>query len=56
MAHTERVEITKRVEMRKVIGKVVPLIPTGLFPCSSIPLIDAALDLKTTCTTRRYPG
>jgi len=36
--------ITKRVEMRKVIGLVVHFFPTGLFVCASRPLVDAALD------------
>ena len=31
--------------MRKVIDFVVRFLPTGLFACSSRPLIDAALDL-----------
>jgi len=38
------IEIMKRVEMRTVIGFVVHFLPTGLFACSSRPLVDAALD------------
>jgi len=40
----EIMEITKRVEMRNVIGFVVHFPPTRLFACSSRPLVDAALD------------
>jgi hypothetical protein len=49
-------EITKRVEMRMVMGFVVHFFPTGLVVCASRPLVDAALDLMTTCTTRQNPG
>src|SRR6266566_3487654 len=49
-------EITKRVEMREVIGFVVHFLPTGLFACSSRPLVDAALDLMTTCITVDIQG
>jgi hypothetical protein len=42
--------------MRKVIGFVVHFFPTGLVACPSRPLIDAALDLMTTCTTRQNPS
>ena len=49
-------EITKRVEMRNVIGFVVHFFPTGLIACASRPLADAALDLMTTCKTRQNPG
>ena len=40
------IEITKRVEMRKVIGFVVHFLPSGLSPPSRRPLVDAALGLK----------
>jgi hypothetical protein len=50
------IEITKRFEVRKVIGFVVHFLPTGLFAYSSRPLVDAALDLMTTYTTRQNPG
>jgi hypothetical protein len=50
------IEITKRIEMRKVIGFVVHFLPTGLFACSSRPLVDAALDLVTTCTNIDIQG
>jgi hypothetical protein len=51
-------DITKRVEMRKVIGFVVHFFPTGLFACASAsrPLVNVELDLMTTCTTRQDPG
>ena len=42
------IEITKRVEVRKVIGFVVHFLPAGLFAYPSRPLVDAALDLMTT--------
>jgi hypothetical protein len=48
-------DITKRVEMRKVTGFVMHFFPTGLFACASRPLADAALDLMTTCTTHQNP-
>jgi hypothetical protein len=40
------IEITKRVEMRKVSGIVVLFFPHGLFACASRPLVDAALSNK----------
>jgi hypothetical protein len=49
-------DITKRVEMRKVIGFVMHFFPTGIFACASRPLVDAALDLMTACTTRQNPA
>ena len=50
------IEIMKRVEMRRILGLVEHLLPTGLFVCSSSPLVDAALGLTTTNTTRQIPG
>ena len=50
------IEIEKRVNMRSVSGFVVHFFPTGLCACSSRPLVDAALDLKTTCTTHQNIG
>jgi hypothetical protein len=50
------IEITKRVEMRKVSGIVVLFFPHGLFVRASGPLVDAALYLITTDTTRQHPG
>jgi hypothetical protein len=50
------IEMTKLVKMRKVIGLVVHFLPTGLYVCSRTPLVDAALDLTTTCTTRQHLG
>jgi hypothetical protein len=50
------IEITKRAEMRKVIGFVVLFFPRGLFACASGPLVDAALYLITTDRTRQHPG
>jgi hypothetical protein len=49
-------DITKQVEMRKVFGFVVLFFPRGLFACASRPLVDAALYLKTTDTTRQHAG
>lgn len=40
-----RIEVAKRVEMRKVLDFVARFIPTGFIECSSTPLVDAALDL-----------
>ena len=48
-------EITKRVEMRSVIGFVALLLPIGLDTCASGPLVNPALDLMTTYTTRQNP-
>ena len=42
------IEITKRAEMRKVIGFIALFFPHGLFPSASRPLVDAALYLITT--------
>jgi hypothetical protein len=50
------IEITKRVEVRKVIGFVALFLPTGLVACASGPLVNAALDLMTTYTTRQNRG
>ncbi len=50
------IDITKRVEMRKVIAFVVLFLPVGLYVCASRPLVDAALDLTTTGTVRQLPG
>lgn len=50
------IEITKRVEMRNIIGFVELFLPTGLDACTSGPLVNAALDLMTTHTTRQNPG
>ena len=49
----EIIDITKAVEMRKVIGFVEHFFPIGLIVGASRPLGDAALDLMTTCTTRQ---
>jgi hypothetical protein len=49
-------EITKRVEMRIVTGFVALFLPSGLVVCASGPLVNAALDLMTTYTTRQNPG
>jgi hypothetical protein len=38
------IEITKRVEMRKVNGLVALFAQIGLFPCAIRPLLDATLD------------
>jgi hypothetical protein len=43
---TVSIEITKRVEMRKVIGFVALFLPTGLVVCASGPLVNAALDRR----------
>ena len=43
-----RIEITKRVEMRRVLGFVALFLPTRLVVCASGPLVNAALDLITT--------
>ena len=48
-----RIEITKRVEMRRVLGFVAPFLPTRLVVCASGPLVNAALDLMTTYATRQ---
>jgi hypothetical protein len=45
----------KRVDVRKVNGFVALFAPIGLFECAIRPLIDAALDLMTTSTTRQHP-
>jgi hypothetical protein len=50
------IEIMKQVEMRKVIGFVALFLPTGLVVCASGPLVNAALDLMTTYTTRQNRG
>jgi hypothetical protein len=50
------IEITKRAEMRKVIGFAVLFFPHGLLACASGPFVDAALYLITTDTTRQHPG
>ena len=42
------IEITKRVEMRKVIGFIALFLPTGLVVCASGPFVNAALDLIST--------
>ena len=39
-----------------MISFVEYFFPTGLFACASRPLVDAALDLMTTCTNRQNPG
>jgi hypothetical protein len=56
MAWAVSIEITKRVEMRNVIGFVALFLPTGLDACASGPLVNAALDLMTTYTTRQIQG
>jgi hypothetical protein len=50
------IDITKRVEVRKVIGFVALFLPTGLVVCTSGPLVNATLDLVTTYTTHQNPG
>jgi hypothetical protein len=45
MAWAMSIEITKRVEMRNVIGFVELFLPAGLDACASRPLVNAALDL-----------
>ena len=50
------IDLTKRVEMRKVFAFVVRFRPTGLLVCAFRPLVDAALDLTTTGTIRQRPG
>ena len=52
----EMIEITKRVEMRTIIRFVALFFPRGLFVRASRPLVDAALYLITTDTTRQHPG
>jgi len=42
--------------MRKVTGFIVLFFPHGLFVRASRPLVDAALYLMTTDTTRQHPG
>lgn len=56
MGGAETIEIIKRVEMRKVNGFVALFGPIGLLACTSRPLVDAALNLITTGTTRQHPG
>jgi hypothetical protein len=46
-------DIAKRVAMRNVNGFVALLAKVCLFPCTSRPFVDAALDLITS-TTRRH--
>jgi hypothetical protein len=46
------IEVKKQVEMRRVIGFVALFLPTRLVACASGPLVNAALDLMTTYTTR----
>lgn len=41
--------------MRKVLGFEAPFVPTGLVPCASGPLFDAAFGLMTTDTARQNP-
>jgi hypothetical protein len=48
-------EITKRVEMRKVIDIVTLFFPRGLSVCARGPFVDAALYLITMDTTRQHP-
>ena len=43
-------EIMKRVAMRTVNGFVALLVPVCLYPCTSRPLVDAALDLMSSTT------
>ena len=49
------IEITKRVEMGKVLGFIAHFLPTGLIECASGPLVNTALDLTTTNTARQNP-
>ena len=56
LAWAVSIEITKRVEMREVIGFVALFFPTGLVACASGPLVNAALNLIKTYTTRQNPG
>ena len=49
-------EIMERGEMQTVNGFVALFAPTGFFPCAIRPLVDTALDLTTTSTTRQHPG
>ncbi len=50
------IEITKRVKMREVSSFVALFLPTGLVTCASGPVVNAALSLMTTYTTRQNPG
>ena len=50
------IEITKQVEMGKVLGFVAHFLPTGLVACASKALVNAVLDLMTRDTTRQIQG